>query len=367
MDTIQQNSTNLSEKTLIVKAEKLREAVSVVADIANNAVTQEDRLVNLMVLNDKMLVTATDTSREIQVELKVNSKVNEVMSTQISKISSVLSNEGNNTLEIENEYLILYKENGKVQLPKYKVNHKPFNNNVTDDVLDLQVFYKQLKTLSKHLTKEFDDTGSLFISDGFMYIRNRLFYGLTEVKTKNTYIFDKLTCKILMGICSNGLKHGNKEISLAIVDKNSAVLIRVGNISFKTPMPVHNKINLSKLSIITYNSGYLVNRNSLSRVIKEIREVDGTSELDVIAGNDKVTIKPSTEFSITEYTLTGGPIGDAKLNGLDFTYTVSSKAFEDLINGIQSDHVLLAPTDENMMLILTKENDYGVRYFVSVY
>lgn len=367
MSTSTESTANLKDRTLVVKAEKLKDAVSVVDIIANNAVTPEDRLVNLMVYNNKMLVTATDTSREIQVELDVNSNLTEVMSTQVSKISSVLENSGNNTIEVHREYLLLYKETGKIQLPKYTVNHKPFKHDSVDDVLNLQVFYKQLRTLSKHLTKEVDDTGSLFISDGFMYIRNRLFYGLTDLPTKNTYIFDKLTCKILSNICVYGNKNGYDTITLAIVDNGSSVLVRVGNLSFKSPMPVHDRINLRQLSAITNPNGFLVNKNTLIKVIREIKEVDGTSELDIIGNGERVIVKPSTELSLTEFSLLSKPIVIDESKRVDFTYTVSLSAFEKLLQGVQNEYVMIASTDDNIMMLITKEHDYAIRYYISVY
>lgn len=355
-----------NKKVITISSSILKDSVRALSGIARNAMNDEDKLINFMCYGNSLVLTATDTAREAQIELEVNSNVKEVFSTSVNKLMAVLTDGGVTKIEVAEGYLVFNKDKSKIQLPKYKVNHKPFETDFVNDILDIEHFLKVIRVFSKYVTSETDDSGVIIFSGEHVYVRNRLFYAITQFESKEHYIFDKMTCKSIITLCTAVISQ-DKTIRIAKVEKDTVILLKVGNMSIRVPMLRHDKIDLSKFNKIKNGNGFIVDRLRLLQVIKEIKEVDATSELDIIGINSSVIIRPSSELTLTEYVIPAKEmVIDDKAN-MNFTYTVNANAFDTLLKGVNTDSTLLSSSSSNMLLLLNKDTNLLIRYFISVF
>lgn len=354
----------MEKKVINIRGDIIKKAISSLAPIARNALNEEDRLINFMCYNEVTILTATDSARECQIELETNSNVQEVFSLNVNKLQAVLTDQGAMRFEIHEGYVLVHKDNSVTQLVKYKVNHKPFETNFVKDIVSIEHLIQVLKIYSKYTTLANDDTSVVIFSDNLAYVKSQLFYAITEFPLKDFYLFDKVTCNNIISIFT---QFRGKELRLAKVADNATVLITCDNISIRVPMLRHDKIDLSKFMKVDAKNGFAVDRQKLVNILKEISLVEGTSEVDLLATENQLVVRPSSEFSLTEYKIQATSVSHEKGASKDFTYTVNHNAFELLLKGVNTKTTMLVSTDKNMLMLLNKDLDVLVRYFISVF
>lgn len=348
---------------LVINGASLKDAVSTISDVAKNATTEENRVVNFVIHQNKMALVSSDSARIIQVTLDINSDLEERFSTSVEKLSVVLDGNESNTLVIEKDNLMYLKTNAEVQLPKFETRNIPFVQNEYSDKIPLQDFVKKFKSLSKHLTKEYDDTGVIFISGGYMYIRNRLFYGLTECLTDHTYTLDKFVCKNIIKMCSVGLSKGVDFIEFT--QAGGSCFVRVGNVEMNFPSTRHGLIDIKSLDSLNNFSGFITAREPLSKAIKEINLTTGVGEVDINGVDSQIILKPSSDLFATSYTVVAKPVITEGFQ-LNFLHTVNSDAILNILKAIETSFVFVSTSKGNTLIIVEKEETYTVRYYALV-